>query len=1004
MKKKGIDFNGHIGKELKSSMFNLNLNEGKWLWNNGNIIKTTAQISREDWWRRWLYSTNAKDILRHWSLFCYIIWYRINQFLCYKIIYPVSDLDYIEKQDGLFGLCKFNVFCMEAPMNRIVKLSMKKKFYKTCRTFKRETWAQANHCLKIGTLARRFVPRESRGGGILNPLPLGGGWGFLILNLQRHYVGIFIDVVNSRSLYVSIPLQMTSHTLCIINILIILYKKLVKYIIINNKVILNQNKFKMETSEKGMNKYFVFYVINLFMLFMPSVAIFMYKNIELYHIIDTSNEQRLALYLEQFICRQNGGRITDQAKVWMKIQDSGNYKFSNIKRHSLSEYDKQQNSVLLKSIYNNFPRRNLSYYTREKNKNFRKDKILQNIVWPEKWQGIEEEVRKDQMKLCILAEKYNRTDRKEILSYQRKLALKLNFRLLAVKIVTSNKGKNTAGIDGKVINDNEEKCQMVGKLRDWIINPEKYKVKPVKRVFIPKGNNKWRPLGIPSIEDRCLQALLNLVLEPLIEMKSDIHSYGYRKFRSAKMAIGALRVNLISSEDHYDKYVLDADIKGFFDNISHEWIMNKIPLEITLKIILEKWLKAGAIYLDKFEPTVMGTPQGSIISPTLANFTLNGLQEHVRAAVIKKYKGFKNETFNIKYKEDGKNKYIPLRLKIFTVRYADDFIVIGRSSRMIKNTVIPAVKDFLKERGLSLSDEKTKVLSIRNSDKIKFLGYCFQYQRKFSQKYNLFNDRINQEGIACYPQRENYIKKVRELRVIFRKSLNDSAYSLITKLNPIIRGWANYFNMSQSYYLRNRLNYALYRYIWLWVKKKYPKWGKKRIAKQFFLKSKWQGKTKEGEVQNMYYTGNDKKWIFRGFTKKSSIYNEFSEGKYIELLDPTLIVETISARRYRIPKFMETVHAYHPDYKKLIEFNQSLALESVKNTKTLKIKLLKKQKGRCAMCKEYLLETENSMEINYEGRWHIHHKMERALGGSKSKRENMELVHAHCHISHHKER
>jgi RNA-directed DNA polymerase len=111
---------------------------------------------------------------------------------------------------------------------------------------------------------------------------------------------------------------------------------------------------------------------------------------------------------------------------------------------------------------------------------------------------------------------------------------------------------------------------MVEDLKGWVSNPKKYKAKAVKRVYISKANNKLRPLGIPSIGDRCLQALMYLVLEPLIECSSDSHSYGFRKYRSAKMAMGALRVNLRSQSDHYNKYVLDADIKGFFDNISHE--------------------------------------------------------------------------------------------------------------------------------------------------------------------------------------------------------------------------------------------------------------------------------------------------------------------------------------------------------------------------------------------------------------------------------------------------
>jgi len=202
-------------------------------------------------------------------------------------------------------------------------------------------------------------------------------------------------------------------------------------------------------------------------------------------------------------------------------------------------------------------------------------------------------------------------------------------------------------------------------------------------------------------------------------------------------------------------------------------------------------LKAGSLYLNKFEATEKGTPQGGIISPCLANFTLNGLEDYISEKVKIKYRGFKDNRFNVKRKTDKEKKgykWIPLNLKILTVRYADDFIVVGRSKTMLESCVRPAIEEFLKERSLNLSNEKTKILSVINGDKISFLGYCFQYRKKFSHKYNQFNDKINQEGIACFPQKERYMKKVKEIKNIFRKSYNDTAYALITKLNPIIRG------------------------------------------------------------------------------------------------------------------------------------------------------------------------------------------------------------------------
>jgi RNA-directed DNA polymerase len=174
------------------------------------------------------------------------------------------------------------------------------------------------------------------------------------------------------------------------------------------------------------------------------------------------------------------------------------------------------------------------------------------------------------MRLVELVNQTGDTRNKRVLKLQRTLALRKDFRMLAVHKVLSNKGSQTSGVDNALIRDKAGEQEAMERLRSFIQEPNSYKALPVKRVYIPKANGKKRPLGIPTIQDRCLQALINFVLEPLFEISSDRHSYGFRKYRSTKMAIGAIRMNLRSSTEFYDKYVLDADIKGFFDNISHE--------------------------------------------------------------------------------------------------------------------------------------------------------------------------------------------------------------------------------------------------------------------------------------------------------------------------------------------------------------------------------------------------------------------------------------------------
>lgn len=237
----------------------------------------------------------------------------------------------------------------------------------------------------------------------------------------------------------------------------------------------------------------------------------------------------------------------------------------------------------------------------------------------------------------------------EVYKEQLVLSKSLFFRIVAINKLSKSRGSRTPGIDKISFSSKKEDkstyITLVEWLKDMIKDVNNYKSDPIRRVWIPKSNGKLRPLGIPTLKDRALQHLINLVLEPLVEMTGEMHSYGFRPNRSAKNAVAHLRAQLktldedkiIKNAKDYnvnnnlykqlseDKWILDADIKGFFDNINHDWLLNNLFIHPNLKIFIKAWLKSGVIDKGIFSDTEMGTPQGGIISPTLANFTLNGL-------------------------------------------------------------------------------------------------------------------------------------------------------------------------------------------------------------------------------------------------------------------------------------------------------------------------------------------------------------------------------------------
>ena len=255
---------------------------------------------------------------------------------------------------------------------------------------------------------------------------------------------------------------------------------------------------------------------------------------------------------------------------------------------------------------------------------------------------------------------------------------------LAVKRVTENQGKRTPGVDGETWSTPETKSHAILSLRR-----HGYRPLPLRRVYLPKSTGKQRPLGIPTLKDRAMQALHLLALEPVAETTADKNSYGFRPERSTADAREQGFIALARKQS--SPWILEGDITGCFDNISHAWMMEHVPMD---KVTLGKWLKAGFVYQRKLYPTAAGTPQGGIISPTLANRTRDRLETVLETRFGKK--------------DSVKAK----RNQVHMVRYADDFIITGKTKELLENEVKPLVEIFLAERGLTLSAEKTRITPI----------------------------------------------------------------------------------------------------------------------------------------------------------------------------------------------------------------------------------------------------------------------------------------------------
>ena len=369
-------------------------------------------------------------------------------------------------------------------------------------------------------------------------------------------------------------------------------------------------------------------------------------------------------------------------------------------------------------------------------------------------------------------------------------------KILAVRRVTENQGKNTPGVDGVIWSSPAQQRAAVDSLRQ-----RGYRPLPLRRVYIPKKNGKLRPLGIPTMRDRAMQALYLQALDPVAETVGDPHSYGFRPGRSCADALEQVHKALTGKGAA--EWILEGDIQACFDRIDHDWLLTHLPLE---KTILRKWLKAGYLERADWFPTEAGTPQGGIISPVLANLALDGLQECLAKA------------FPRLPRRQGR-----AHSKVNLVRYADDFVITGRSREQLEQEVRPLVQQFLAERGLVLSPEKTKITHVEAG--FDFLGQNIRrYGRSERQRPKVLLKPSAQAVKTFYAG----------LRQVVWTSLHLDPATLIARLNPKIRGWCNYHRFASSKATFQRLDHLLFQLLWQWARRRHPKKNRHWLASRYF--------------------------------------------------------------------------------------------------------------------------------------------------------------------------